>query len=113
MSNVTLSIGGRTFVVACAEGEEAHVTKLSRMIDTKLSGMGEMASQSEPRMLLFAALLLADELHEAQSKASPSAESSAKQATPALSENAAHHLQDIATRLENLANHLESEPPVT
>jgi cell division protein ZapA len=97
MSNVTLTIGGRAFTVACAEGEEDHVAGLGRMIDSKLAAMGEIGGQSEARMLLFAALLLADEVHEVQYR------------TPAAAwpHGAAERLDSIAARLENLADSLE------
>jgi len=107
MSNVTLSIGGRSFAVACATGEESHVAGLGRMIDEKLASMGDMSGQSEPRMLLFAALLLADDLHEARSAATPPAP------TPAMPDNSddmARRLENLAVRLENLADSLESGP---
>jgi len=99
MSNVTVSIGGRRYTVACAAGEEAHVEMLGRTIDGKLEGMANLSAQAEARTLLFAALLLADELHEARSGgASPSAQQS-----PALAEN----LEALAGRLEGLAERLE------
>ena len=99
MSNVTVSIGGRRYTVACAAGEEAHVEMLSRTIDGKLEGLPNLAGQAEARTLLFAALLLADELHEARSGgASPVAEPS-----PALAES----LEALASRLESLAERLE------
>ncbi len=66
MSNVTLTIGGRHYTVACAAGEEAHIEKLGGAIDAKLQGTPGLSGQSEARTLLFAALLLADELHEAR-----------------------------------------------
>ena len=100
MSNVTLTICGRDYTVACAEGEEAHVTGLGRLIDSKLGAMGNMAGQSESRQLLFAALLLADELHEggpARAAAVPSA----------AADDYADRLEAIATRLETCASHLE------
>ena len=100
MSNVTLSICGRDYTVACAEGEEAHVTGLGRLIDSKLGAMGNMAGQSESRQLLFAALLLADELHEggpARAAAVPSA----------AADDYADRLEAIAARLETCASHLE------
>ncbi len=102
MSNVTLTISGRDYTVACAEGEEAHVSGLGRMIDTKLSAMGNMAGQGETRQLLFAALLLADELHEAGSGrgAAPASVS----ANPDLH---AARLEAIASALESCASHLE------
>lgn len=102
MSNVTLTISGREYTVACAEGEEAHVSGLGRMIDAKLSAMGNMSGQGETRQLLFAALLLADELHEASAgrATTPAA------ATPNLDLHAAR-LEAIATALETCASHLE------
>lgn len=102
MSNVTLTISGREYTVACAEGEEAHVSGLGRMIDAKLSAMGNMAGQGETRQLLFAALLLADELHEASAgrATTPAA------VTPNLDLHAAR-LEAIATALETCASHLE------
>jgi cell division protein ZapA len=104
MSNVNLSIGGRSFTVACAEGEEGHVSGLGQMIDGKLSAMGDMAGQSESRMLLFAALLLADDLHEAEHRAA----APAPPPVAAPSAISPHLLESIAQRLENLASRLES-----
>ncbi|NBC36391.1 cell division protein ZapA [Novosphingobium sp. FSY-8] len=64
MSNISLFVGGRDYVVACAPGEEAHVTALGVLIDEKLDELPESVAQSEVRSLLFAALLLADEVVE-------------------------------------------------
>ena len=102
MSNVTLSIGGRSYTVACAEGEENHVLGLGSLIDGKLAAMGEMSGQAETRMLLFASLLLADELHEANGAKAAVAAPPA-QIAPAM----ALRLDELATSLENLAKRLE------
>ncbi len=100
MSNVDLTFGGRTFTVACAPGEENRIAALGRMIDGKLAAMGDISSQSENRMLLFAALFLADELDEMQrNRPSPDASS-----TP----DYADQLEAMANRLENLASRLET-----
>jgi cell division protein ZapA len=101
MSNVTLHIGGRDYTVACAEGEEAHVAELGLLIDDKIQAMG--AGHNEPRQLLFAALLLADELHEAKHR-------SAIAAPAALAPQLDLHadtLEALATRLENCVSALE------
>ncbi len=99
MSNVTLQIGGRAYTVACADGEEAHIHALGATIAEKVQAMGT-AGQSEPRQLLFAALLLADELHEARAAlAAAQASAAPDQHAPAL--------EALATRLENIASHLE------
>jgi cell division protein ZapA len=101
MSNVTLAIGGRNFTVACAEGEEAHVADLGRMIAGKVGAMGDISSQSETRMLLFAALLLADELHET------TLSGDALAPVASLPNGSAQRLESIAERLEKLASRLE------
>jgi cell division protein ZapA len=106
MSNITLSIGGRSYTVACAEGEENHVRSLGSMINTKVSSMGDMSGQAETRMLLFAALLLADELHEANNQ--PRSSQSPAPADGEPSPEMAGMLAQLANRLENLAERLES-----
>ena len=101
MSNVTLSIGGRFYTVACAEGEEAHIERLGQTIDGKLTGMPNLSGQSEARTLLFAALLLADELHELRSgKAQAEEGPESAEAAEAL-ERLAETLEGLAERLEN------------
>ena len=109
MSNVTLAIGGRHYTVACAEGEEDHVTRLGQMIEEKLSGMSNALGQNEARQLLFASLLLADELHEARNADASSASRSAK-APADPGEDLAPALERIADRIENLAEQLEIAP---
>ena len=103
MSNVTLSIGGRNYTVACGPGEEAHIEGLGRTIDAKLSSLPTLAGQSEARTLLFAALLLADEVHELRSGSSGRAE-----AADDGSATAAEALETLAGRLESLAEQLEA-----
>ena len=100
MSNVTLTIGGRFYTVACAEGEEAHIEGLGRTIDGKLGDLPNLGGQSEARTLLFAALLLADELHEARSGGGGAA--------PAEDAKSAEALERLAETLEGLAQRLEN-----
>ncbi len=102
MSNVRLTIGGRNFLVACAEGEERHVAALGQMIDGKVTGSQDVSTLSESRVLLYAALLLADELHEAR------VASEQRSAFAALSDETAGRLNAIAEKIENLAQRLES-----
>lgn len=100
MSNVTLNIGGRSYTVACAAGEEAHVAGLGQAIDAKIQSMGA-AGTNETRQLLFAALLLADEVHEAKSGTRSAAP------VPAADEGQAERLEAIAAKLEACALALE------
>ena len=107
MSNVKLAIGGRNFTVACAEGEEDHVTGLGDMIAAKIGTMGDLSNQSESRMLLFAALLLADELHDTTVRGGTVTAAAPVPSGPFLSPDSAERLEAIADRLENLAGRLE------
>lgn len=91
MSNVSLSVGGRDYVVACAPGEEEHLADLGRMIDSKLATLPLSATQGETRALLFAALLLADELHETRAGIAPAPRDTER-------------LLGLAERLEKLAD---------
>ena len=96
-SNVTLTIAGRRYTIACAAGEEAHIEALGRSIDDKLAALDSLAGNSPERILLYASLLLADELHEA------------KNAAPAAPRaDHAETLENLADRLEALASQLES-----
>jgi cell division protein ZapA len=97
MSDVSLSIGGRTYTVACADGEEAHLVHLGTMIDDRLSKLGGRSAHSETRGLLYAALFLADELVEAQKGAVAPGETPQP---PVDLEKLAEALELCATRLE-------------
>jgi cell division protein ZapA len=98
---IDLTIAGRTYQVACREGEEENLRSAARLVDGKsreaLSALGTL---SEARQFLFASLLLADQLIEKQPEAAvPSGPD------PALVDRA----EMLAERLESLANTLESE----
>ncbi len=100
-TNVTLTIGGRTYAVACAHGEEDHVRGLGRTIAAKLDAMPSNIALGEARALLFAALLLADELHELKQDITAPAPP-----TP-MAEELSVDLDAIGRRLENIASALE------
>ncbi len=105
MSNLDLHIGGRDYSVACAPGEEAHVAGLGRLIDARMAALPGATGLSEARALLFVALMLADELHEAQSGQAAAAPGTG--ADPARLAMLAPRLAMLATRLEALATQAE------
>jgi cell division protein ZapA len=103
---VDLHIAGRSYQVACREGEEENLRAAARLVDAKsreaLSGLGTL---SEARQFLFAALLLADQLIEKRPEAAPTPEPAPPAVDPALAERA----EALAERLESLADALERE----
>jgi cell division protein ZapA len=66
MSTVTITIGPKSYPVACADGQEAHIAALGAMIAEKYAQLGTARAPLEAQNLLFAALFLADELAEAR-----------------------------------------------
>ncbi len=114
MSQVTLSVGGRKYTVACADGEETHIARLGESIDAKFRQIGN-GTGPESQNLLFACLLLADELHDAKAaggvsqNAGPSA-ADTEEAKPADADpELVQKLERFATLLENCADKLESK----
>jgi cell division protein ZapA len=106
MSNVTLSIGGRDYMVACADGEEGHITALGHAVDRKLASLPGAAGLSEVRALLFTALV-ADELHEARAATPRQAELGLDNHAPAA-DPLTPALDRLAGRLEQLATQFEA-----
>lgn len=69
MAQVTLRINGYAYTIGCKDGEERHLeamgTELSRRIDSVRAAAGP---SGEARMLVMAALLMADDIFELRSK---------------------------------------------
>ena len=109
MAQAKLSIGGRTYELACREGEEAHYEALARRIDAKAEEVrGAMGGISETRLLLLAALLLADELENRMPGGSPPAPPA-----PAIDPHLVTLLAGFADRLESFGAKLEKASPNT
>ena len=105
MPDVKLSIAGRDYFVACNPGEEQRLMDLGAMVDASaLEAAGGSRGLTETRVLLFAALLLADKLHDTRDGTDGSA---ATQTTAAMAQST-DALEGLATRLENLAVRLEN-----
>lgn len=61
MPHVTVTIGNRTFEVACQEGEEKYLQSAAAMLDTEASVLVSQAGRMpEAQMLLMSGLMLAD-----------------------------------------------------
>ena len=101
---IDLSIAGRTYQVACREGEEENLRAAARLVDGKsreaLAGLGTL---SEARQFLFASLLLADQLIDDKPDAAPPPPPPTEP-DPELVAKA----EALASRLETLASQLEN-----
>lgn len=63
---VTLTVGGRDYVMACNEGEEAHLMELGAFLDREVTNLqNDFGQVGDNRLLLMAGLVAADKLSEA------------------------------------------------
>ncbi len=98
MSEVALKIGGRTYRVACAAGEEDRVARLGANISDKVASLGNTGG-TEAQNLVFAALLLADEAQESrESRGNPDSGSTSTHDA----ESAAEQRQKLEAKIAEL-----------
>jgi cell division protein ZapA len=62
-------VNSRAYTIACDDGEEDHLRELAVHVDEKVKELlGTVGQVGESRLLLMAALLIADEHHDAAQK---------------------------------------------
>jgi cell division protein ZapA len=106
MAFVDVDIAGRRYNVACRDGEEEHLRGLASLVDRRAHDAATaLGSLTEARQLLFAALLIADDLKEARAGAGLP-----DPIPPPPDPAVAEALERLAERVENLAERLEREP---
>lgn len=129
MPEIKVEIGGRSFEVACQEGEEQYLQAAAKMLDDEASVLSSQIGRiPESRMLLMAGLMLADKtaglqdkLREAeeratelraelnQLKAAPAAEAERIEVeVPVLPEGLADTMAELAAQSEALAEAVEA-----
>ena len=107
MSEVRLQVGGRHYTVSVADGQEDNLRRLASAVDGKITGMGKNVSTNEAKNLLFAAILLADELDEAKKTAAVPAPAPRPAEAGIDTDAVADRLERLAVALENAATRLE------
>ena len=75
MPLVNVMVNGRAYTLNCDEGEEQHLKDLAAHINDKVRELlGDVGQVGDQRLLLMAALLIADEHHAALKKLEHSAQ---------------------------------------
>jgi len=69
MAQVNASIAGRQFRLACEDGQEEHLQALAKDLDERIEQLREKFGEiGDTRLTVMAALMVADELAEANRK---------------------------------------------
>ena len=103
MATIDVEIAARRYSVACRDGEEEHLRSVAAIVDRKAQQATDaLGSLSEVRQLLFACLLLADEVKEHRAGNPPPPE-------PETDPRVADALARLAERMERMAQRLETE----
>ena len=107
MAQVNVTVNGHPYSVACDPGEEPRIRELARILETKVAGFVQQSPRAgEARLLVLAALVLADELveaNEALQRANSHGASSGGDDT-----GLAAGIDRLARRIEAVAQRLET-----
>jgi cell division protein ZapA len=69
MAHVSVTISGRQYRMACDDGQEHHLARLSHELDQRIAQLRTTFGEiGDMRLTVMAALLLADELAEARQR---------------------------------------------
>jgi cell division protein ZapA len=69
MSQVSVTINGREYRMACDDGQESHLTRLAKELDQRIDQLRTSVGEiGDTRLTVMAALTLADELAEMGTK---------------------------------------------
>ena len=104
MAQVDVSVNGQSYRIACEDGQEDRLVDLAAMVDEKVIGLVNQIGQvGSNRLLVMAALIIADELVDLKNEAGSSQE---------LKDNSNQKdtvlvLQEITKRIENIADQVE------
>lgn len=127
MPDVTITIGGRDFEVACQDGEEHFLRAAAQMLDNEAATLlNQIGRMPESRMLLMAGLLLADKAAGADDKVRilekrvgglqaeleevrEAARRTPEQPMSVLPDDLSDTLAELAARAESLADQVEAK----
>lgn len=111
MGQVAVTVNGRPFTIACDDGQEPRIRRLAQYVDARVGEFARNLGQvGEARLLLLAALVIADELSDANEalQQERSRLRAAEAEAAGAADAAASGVHGIAQRIEALAARLET-----
>jgi cell division protein ZapA len=120
MAQVSVTINGRTFRMACDDGEEDRLTGLARRFDAAISQLrGSFGEIGDQRLTVMAGIMMTDQLSEAERRLKlaqsevetlTTSRDSVLSRSDEVEHDVAHRLEAAATRIEALAEALNRKP---
>ena len=111
MPSISVSINGKTYRMACDEGQEAHLEALAAEFDARVDGLkGAFGEIGDQRLTVMAGVMATDELQELTNRVS-SLETELERAkeTGAIQSREKQAGDDeLAKSIENIAKSIES-----
>ncbi len=121
MAQVNVTIGGRTYRMACDDGQEEHLMKLARDLDQKISHLREAFGEvGDTRLTVMAAIMISDELSETKRRIRgleqeieglKEAHIASVERVDAIERASAQGIERAAERIERLAQALNGGAP--
>src|SRR5436853_4981477 len=101
MGQVVVKVNGRDFALNCADGQEPRIRRLAQYVDAKIAEFAKNLGQiGEARLILLAALVIADELSDANEALQQERSRMLAVGNPGeAAEAAASGIRDIAERV--------------
>jgi len=101
MAQVEVTVNGRSYRIACDDGQEDHLIELAGFVDRKVAELVSAVGQvGDARLLVMASLLIADELSETYAALKEGQGGASVEAHEAeLANRLAERIERIAARL--------------
>lgn len=122
MSQVSVVIDGKTFRMACEDGQEAHLEALGRHLDGRIGEMRKAFGEiGDLRLVVMAAITITDEFFEARKRGEAlsgevqsvkTEQSSVKADVGAREAEIAGQIDRMTQRLERIIALLSSRPDI-
>ena len=114
MPLVNVMVNGRTYTIACDEGEQEHLKELAGHVDAKVRELtGTVGQVGDQKLMLMAAVLITDELLEARARLEGQAKKVGElseahaELTGKSEDRAARTLEDAAKRIESIVDRIK------
>jgi cell division protein ZapA len=112
LAQVEIKINGREYRIACEDGQELHLSGLSKYLDGKVGELVEEVGQiGDTNLMVMAALLVTDELSDLREELEDARNQGARDSQSAVDkteEKLAGQIDALATRIEKIADALVS-----